>query len=95
MSVPTTTDPTQLTPEQQLQYAIDTGSPLQTPPAGVVPNFVNGDTTAYQLYITAGVCIPLIAIFSLFRLLSATTFGRKTFLLDESMFSSLPILGWE
>ncbi|ROV92453.1 hypothetical protein VSDG_06659 [Cytospora chrysosperma] len=86
MSLPTTTDPKQLTPEQQLQYAIDAGYPLQTPPAGAVPNSVNGDMNAYQLYITAGVCTPLIAIFSLFRLLNAIKFGRKTFVVDETIF---------
>ncbi|KAK9416942.1 putative Integral membrane protein [Seiridium unicorne] len=84
MSLPAETDPTQLTPEQQLQYAIDAGYPLQTPPSGVIPNFENGETTAYQLYITAGVCIPLVAVFSLFRLLNVTRLGRKTFAMDET-----------
>jgi hypothetical protein len=92
MSFPTTTDPTQLTPEQQLQYANDAGYPLQTPPAGVVPNVDNGDTTAYQLYITAGVCISLIVIFSLFRLINAIKFGRKTFVIDESVFAFLSVI---
>ncbi|KAK6082994.1 hypothetical protein SCUP515_02228 [Seiridium cupressi] len=85
MSLPAETDPTQLTPEQQLQYAIDAGYPLQTPPSGVIPNFENGETTAYQLYITAGVCIPLVAVFSLFRLLNVTRLGRKTFAMDETV----------
>lgn len=89
MSSSTGTDTTQLTLEQEMQYAIDAGYPLQTPPTGVVSNFETGDTTAYQLYITAGVCITLVVVFSLLRLLSAIRFAPKTFLIDESEFSFL------
>lgn len=59
---------------------------MREPPDGVASNFENGGTPAYQLYITAGVCIPLMAVFSLLRLLNTIKFGRKTFLLDESKF---------
>lgn len=93
MSLPTTTDPKQLTPEQQLQYAIDAGYPLQTPPAGVVPNSVNGDMNAYQLYINHCGCVyPAHRNFSLFRLLNAIKFGRKTFVVDESVFAFHPVI---
>lgn len=88
MSSPPGSDPNVLpmTPEQQLQYAIDAGYPLQTPPDGIVPDFETGDTTAYQLYITAGVCTMLIVVFSAFRLFNAIRFWGKTFLLDEIIF---------
>lgn len=84
MSLPDWGLPITLTPEQQLQYAIDNGYPLQKAPAGIVPDFDNGTTTAYQLYITAGICIPLMLVFSLIRLLNAIKFARKTFIIDES-----------
>lgn len=70
--------------EQQLQYAIDEGYPLQEPPEGVLPDFANGDSVAFQISITAGVCIPLMIVFSVFRLLGGTVFGRMTFVADES-----------
>lgn len=70
--------------EQQLQYAIDEGYPLQEPPHGVIPNFANGDSVAFQISITAGVCIPLMIVFSVFRLLDRTVFGRRIFVVDES-----------
>lgn len=92
MSVPSGTDPTLLTPEQEIQYTIDSGFPLQDPPSGVIPNFENGETTAYQLYITAGVCIPLMTVFSLFRLHNTTRFRRQTFILDESVFPFLHVI---
>lgn len=84
MSLSARIDRTKLTAEQ-LQHAIDANLPLQAPPDGVIPNFGSGDTTAYQIYITAGVCVPLMTVFSLFRLLHAIKFRRKTFVTDESV----------
>lgn len=86
MSLPEGTNPLDLTPQQQLQYAIDAGYPLHEPPAGIISDFVNGNTIAYQLYITAGVCIPLMAVSGLFRLLNAIKFSRQNFFLDERGF---------
>ncbi|KAH8705547.1 hypothetical protein BGW36DRAFT_422101 [Talaromyces proteolyticus] len=56
--------------------------PSQSPPPGVTPNFINPDSIAYQVYITAGVSIPLILAFPLLRViskihcLSGGAFGR-------------------
>jgi hypothetical protein len=81
MSLP----PDAITPEV-IQYAIDNGLPLQLPPEGTVANLENPDSLAYQLYITAGVCITLMVIFTVFRLLHVCiiTSNRK-YLLDEGM----------
>ncbi|OKL60390.1 hypothetical protein UA08_04240 [Talaromyces atroroseus] len=51
--------------------------PSQPPPAGVTPNFVNPSSIAYQVYVTAGVCISLMVVFSLLRLISKTYFPQK------------------
>lgn len=74
---------TELAPEKWLQHAIDAEYPMRPLPVGVVPSFDSGNTTAYQLYMTAGVCIPLVALFSSFRLLYATKFRRKIFAADQ------------
>jgi hypothetical protein len=58
--------------------------PTQTPPPGVLPNFVNPDSNAYQVYITAGVCIPLMIIFALTRLISKINLGKRLVIIDES-----------
>lgn len=76
---------TELTPEKWLQYAIDAEYPVRPLPAGVIPNFDSGNTTVYQLYTTAGVCIPLIAILGSFRLLYAIKLKRKISIADESV----------
>lgn len=39
--------------------------PIQPPPEGMTPNFVNPDSTAYQAYITAGRCLALMVMFFL------------------------------
>lgn len=84
MSLPAVTE---LTPEKWLQYAIDAEYPMRPLPAGVVLSFNSGNTTAYQLYMTAGVCIPLVAFLSSFRLLYAITFRRKIVVADRSVYS--------
>jgi hypothetical protein len=76
----------QLTPEQEIEYAIQLNYTLQQPPEGVTPDFEHGDTIAYQLYITAGVCFTLMILFTVFRILNVSVFKRKTYLLDESIF---------
>jgi hypothetical protein len=78
----------ELTPEQEIEYAIQLGYPLQPPPENVVPDYENGDTIAYQLYITAGVCFTLMIIFTVFRILNVSVFKRKTYLLDEGTIST-------
>jgi hypothetical protein len=72
--------PNRETLEQYLDY------PLMAPPPGVTPNFVNPDSTAYQVYITAGVCIPLMLFFSATRFLSKNYMGRKTIIWEEAIF---------
>ncbi|KAF5126386.1 hypothetical protein E5D57_011083 [Metarhizium anisopliae] len=64
---------------RNLQY------PIQTPPPGITPNFVNPDSNAYQVYITAGVCIPLILMFAFFRFVSIAYAHRKATVADESV----------
>jgi hypothetical protein len=83
----------ELTPEQEIEYAIQLGYPLQPPPENVVPDYENGDTIAYQLYITAGVCFTLMIIFTVFRVLNVSVFKRKTYLLDEGTISTCPLSG--
>jgi hypothetical protein len=60
--------------------------PIQVPPPGVTANFDNPDSIAFQVYITAGVCIPLIVAFSITRFASKIYLDRKTILLHESEF---------
>lgn len=48
------------------------------------PDYVNPDSIAYQVYITAGVCLTLMVAFSLTRLLSKICFGPRTIKIDES-----------
>lgn len=67
--------------EQYLDY------PIQPPPKGVTPNFVNPESTAYQVYITAGVCLVLMMVFSLTRLLSKLYVGPRSIKFDESEYS--------
>ncbi|KAI1815750.1 hypothetical protein GGS20DRAFT_311066 [Poronia punctata] len=62
------------------------GLPIQTPPPGVTPNFVDPDSTAYQVYITAGICTTLIVVFSLARFLSKFYALYKTHLADDVVF---------
>lgn len=57
--------------------------PVQ-PPEGVTPNVIKPESIAYQVYITAGVCLTLIVVFSLTRLLSKIYFGPRTIKIDES-----------
>lgn len=59
-------------------------NPAQSVPEGVTPDFVNPDSISYQVYITAGVCLTLMVVFSLTRLLSKIYFGPKTIRIDES-----------
>lgn len=58
--------------------------PIEAPPEGVTPNFVNPDSTAYQVHITAGFCLALIAIFSTIRFVSKMYLGPKCIKTDES-----------
>lgn len=48
------------------------------------PEYVNPDSIAYQVYITAGVCLTLMVAFALTRLLSKIYFGPRTIKIDES-----------
>ncbi|KAF2970324.1 hypothetical protein GQX73_g3175 [Xylaria multiplex] len=60
--------------------------PIQAPPPGVIPNFVNPGSTAYQVYITAGLCIPLMLGFAASRFSSKFCNAYKTFLTDDIIF---------
>ena len=42
--------------------------PLAPPPPGIVPNLVDPETRAYEIYVAASVCLPLIAIFATMRI---------------------------
>ncbi|KAK7917932.1 hypothetical protein PG985_009806 [Apiospora marii] len=64
---------------QYLQY------PIQAPPPGVTPNFVNPDSTSYQVYATAAVCTPLMLVFASFRWGCKIFVKQKVILLDESV----------
>ncbi|KAK0621944.1 hypothetical protein B0T17DRAFT_509243 [Bombardia bombarda] len=61
------------------------GLPLQTAPPGVTPNFVNPESIDYQIYITVGLCTPLMIIFSLARLTSNIYLKQKTVMSQESV----------
>lgn len=69
--------------------------PIQPPPEGVTPNFVNPDSTAYQVYITAGVCSALMVVFFLIRILSKIYFGPRKIRADESEGSPMPWLEFQ
>lgn len=56
----------------------------QPPPEGVAPEVVNPESMASQVYITAGICLTLMVLFSLTRLLSKICFGQRTVKMDES-----------
>ena len=51
--------------------------PASPPPPGVRPNFVNPVSRAYQIYVAAGVCLPLMLLFAGMR------FYAKVFLLKS------------
>ncbi|KAI0902720.1 hypothetical protein F4823DRAFT_621072 [Ustulina deusta] len=70
-----------LDPETLSQYL---NYPIQAPPPGVTPNFVNPDSTAYQVYITSGLCIPLMLGFAASRFASKFFTKYQTFLTDDS-----------
>ncbi|KAI1633568.1 hypothetical protein F4809DRAFT_622741 [Biscogniauxia mediterranea] len=70
-------------PQTLSQYL---GYPIQQPPPGVIPNFENPESIAYQIYITASVCIPLMLVFSLIRFLSIIYISRKIVIGDEFLF---------
>lgn len=57
---------------------------IQPPPEGVTPHVVNPESIAYQVYITAGVCLTLMVVFSLTRLLWKICFGPRPIKMDES-----------
>lgn len=48
------------------------------------PDYVNPDSIAYQVYITADVCLTLVVAFSLTRLLAKIYFGPRKIKIDES-----------
>lgn len=66
--------------------------PIQAPPPGVEPNFVNPNSIAYQVYVTAGVCLPLILVFALMRILSRKHLRKQTIISHES---ELCVEPWE
>lgn len=70
---------------QYLQY------PIQAPPPGVTPNFVNPDSTSYQVYATAAVCTPLMLVFASFRWGCKVFVKQKVVLLDESQCCLSPV----
>ena len=51
--------------------------PAAPPPPGVIPNFVDPPSRAYQVYVAAGVCLPLMLAFAALR------FYAKVFLLKS------------
>ncbi|KAK8076768.1 hypothetical protein PG994_004040 [Apiospora phragmitis] len=63
---------------QYLQY------PIQAPPPGVTPNFVNPDSTSYQVYAIAGVCTPLMLFFASLRWGCKIFLKQKVILVDET-----------
>ena len=42
--------------------------PLAFPPSGVIPNFNPQYNRAYEVYVAAGVCLPVILVFAVARL---------------------------
>lgn len=65
-------------PGQDIDY------PGQPAPGGLTPQIVNPESIVNQVYITAGVCLTLMVVFSLTRLLSKICFGPRTIKMDES-----------
>lgn len=76
------------TPEM-LSHLLD--YPIQAPPPGETANFTDPKSIAYQVYITAAVCIPLVVVFSLLRFVSKTCYSRKSInIAEESQFPLIP-----
>lgn len=71
-------------PEKLSQYL---GVPIEKPPPGVAPNFVNPESTASDVYITGAVCIPPMVGFSLIKLVAKLYLGPKAVRADEGEFA--------
>ncbi|KAK3372600.1 hypothetical protein B0H63DRAFT_551337 [Podospora didyma] len=69
-----------LTPETIVQIR---DLPVEAPPPGMVSNFVNPDSTAYQMYASASIFIALMVVFSLVRLVAILRLGQKTAVVQE------------
>ncbi|MCJ1381606.1 hypothetical protein MMC17_004717 [Xylographa soralifera] len=60
--------------------------PLGAPPPGVIPNFAHPETTAPELYVAAGICIPLILVFAVIRFYAKIAIMKK-WTMDDLTFS--------
>ena len=51
--------------------------PLSAPPPGVIPNLENPQSRAFELFVTASVCLPLIIFFASLRLYAKVAILKK------------------
>ena len=51
--------------------------PVVAPPPGVVPNLTNPASRASEIYVAAGVCLPLIVSFAAMRLYAKVAILKK------------------
>ena len=63
--------------------------PLSTPPPAVTPNFVNPDSIAWEVNLTAGICFTLILLFTAVRFY-AKVFLTRAYTLDDCQYTSSP-----
>lgn len=61
--------------------------PIQAPPAGVTPNFIDPPSIDYLVYITAGICVPLMVVFSMMRFIYKVSSGAKAINADEGKYA--------
>lgn len=63
--------------------------PLSPPPPGVTPNFKNPESRADQIYISAGICLPLILLFAALRIYAKISILKKKRTWDDCEWSTI------
>lgn len=75
-----------------LPWEVMQSQPLSPPPLGVIPNLDNPASRAYQIYIAAGICLPLITVFASLRLYAKVFILKKWTWDDGQWLPSLDVL---
>jgi hypothetical protein len=60
-------------------------APLTEPPEGHIPNFVNPDSIAYQIYAAGGISLSLILLFAGLRIYAKVVLMHKKWTWDDCM----------
>lgn len=51
--------------------------PIEPPPPGVVPNLVDPESRAHEIYVATSVCLPLIVLFATMRVYARVAIQKK------------------